>query len=146
MGRRQLSDDGQLTFLAPKDAALLELVRENLRLLAELRATYRSASPGARNVNWRSSLRCPWATGILPIVVDSFVQGEALAAVAVRPESQHRVGAPARDGALRLGDLHHVSRPGAGLYQPHQGSTLENHGLYAARRRALRPSPERPLR
>jgi DNA repair protein RadC len=49
MGRRQLSDDGQLTFLAPKDAALLELVRENLRLLAELRVGYRSASPGGPN-------------------------------------------------------------------------------------------------
>ena len=46
MARRRHSDGGQLTFLAPQDAALLQLVRENLRLLAELRVGYRSASRG----------------------------------------------------------------------------------------------------
>src|SRR5688572_23957952 len=34
---------GQLTFLAPSEAALVELVRQNLRLLAELRSTYQAA-------------------------------------------------------------------------------------------------------
>ena len=41
-------------------------------------------------------------------------------AVAVVPEGQHRVRAPARDGAFRLRHLHHVSGPGAGVDQPHQ--------------------------
>jgi len=35
--------DDQLTFLAPTDAALVELVRRNLRLIAELRSTYLAA-------------------------------------------------------------------------------------------------------
>ncbi len=34
---------GQITFLAPSEATLLELVRRNLRLLAELRSTYQAA-------------------------------------------------------------------------------------------------------
>jgi DNA repair protein RadC len=34
----------QLTFLAPSEAALVELVRQNLRLLSELRSTYQTAS------------------------------------------------------------------------------------------------------
>ena len=41
-GRRRSADD-QLTFLAPADAALVELVRRNLRLIAELRSTYLAA-------------------------------------------------------------------------------------------------------
>ena len=49
MARRQPSDAGQLSFLAPQDAALLQLVRENLRLLAELRVGYRSASRGGQD-------------------------------------------------------------------------------------------------
>jgi DNA repair protein RadC len=38
--------DKQLSFLLPEDAALFHLVRENLRLLTELRSRYRSASRG----------------------------------------------------------------------------------------------------
>jgi DNA repair protein RadC len=49
MGRRRPKGEGQLSFLAPEDAALLQLVRENLRLLAELRVGYRSASRGGQN-------------------------------------------------------------------------------------------------
>jgi len=49
MAHGQRSDERQLTVLAPEDAALLQLVRENLRLLAELRATYRSASRSGPN-------------------------------------------------------------------------------------------------
>src|SRR4030042_1584371 len=49
MDRRQRDGDGQLSFLAPEDAALLQLVRENLRLLAELRVGYRSASRGGQD-------------------------------------------------------------------------------------------------
>jgi len=41
-GKRRSADD-QLTFLAPTDAALVELVRRNLRLIAELRSTYLAA-------------------------------------------------------------------------------------------------------
>ncbi len=41
-GKRRSADD-QLTFLAPTDAALVELVRRNLRLLAEFRSTYQAA-------------------------------------------------------------------------------------------------------
>ena len=37
------SPNEQLRFLAPNDAAVLDLVRENLRLLAELRSSYRAA-------------------------------------------------------------------------------------------------------
>jgi DNA repair protein RadC len=37
------SPNEQLTFLAPSEAALVELVRQNLRLLAELRSTYQAA-------------------------------------------------------------------------------------------------------
>jgi DNA repair protein RadC len=37
------SPNEQLTFLAPSEAALVELVRQNLRLLAELRSTYQTA-------------------------------------------------------------------------------------------------------
>jgi DNA repair protein RadC len=36
------SPNEQLTFLAPSEAALVELVRQNLRLLAELRSTYQA--------------------------------------------------------------------------------------------------------
>lgn len=43
MTGRQRSADDQLTFLAPTDAALVELVRRNLRLIAELRSTYLAA-------------------------------------------------------------------------------------------------------
>ena len=44
MTNRQRSRDEQLTFLAPSEATLVELVRRNLRLLAELRSTYQAAS------------------------------------------------------------------------------------------------------
>ncbi len=44
MTNRQRSPDEQLTFLAPSEATLVELVRRNLRLLAELRSTYQAAS------------------------------------------------------------------------------------------------------
>lgn len=43
MTGRQRSPDEQLTFLAPSEATLVELVRRNLRLLAELRSTYQAA-------------------------------------------------------------------------------------------------------
>jgi DNA repair protein RadC len=39
----QRNSGDQLTFLAPSEAALLELVRRNLRLIAELRSTYQAA-------------------------------------------------------------------------------------------------------
>jgi DNA repair protein RadC len=42
--RRRHSD--QLSFLTPEDAAVLHLVQENLRLLAELRSRYRLAARG----------------------------------------------------------------------------------------------------
>lgn len=56
MARRRRDVDGQLTFLAPEDAALLQLVRENLRLLSELRSSYRSAARGGPNGR---QVRCP---------------------------------------------------------------------------------------
>ncbi|MDP2949776.1 MAG: JAB domain-containing protein [Chloroflexota bacterium] len=49
MANRQRNDERQLTFLAPDDAALLQLVRENLRLLAELRVGYRPVAHGEPN-------------------------------------------------------------------------------------------------
>jgi DNA repair protein RadC len=39
----QRNSGEQMTFLAPSEAALLELVRRNLRLIAELRSTYQAA-------------------------------------------------------------------------------------------------------
>jgi DNA repair protein RadC len=45
-GRRRRKSSRQLAFIAPEDAAILELVWENLRLLSELRSRYRSASRG----------------------------------------------------------------------------------------------------
>lgn len=48
--------DGRVTFLAPEDAAVLHLVRENLRLLSELGSNYRSASHGGPNGR---QVRCP---------------------------------------------------------------------------------------
>jgi DNA repair protein RadC len=54
--KRRETPQGQLTFLAPDDAALLHLVRENLRLLSGLRLSYR---PAARN-DWKAwQVRCP---------------------------------------------------------------------------------------
>lgn len=44
--RRRVDRGGQLSFLSPEDAALFYLVRENLRLLAELRSRRRSAPQG----------------------------------------------------------------------------------------------------
>ena len=45
MTARQRNNAGdQLTFLAPSEATLVELVRRNRRLLAELRSTYQAAS------------------------------------------------------------------------------------------------------
>ena len=49
MAPRRRDTDCQLTFLAPADAAVLQLVRENLRLLSELRPSYRSAARGGPN-------------------------------------------------------------------------------------------------
>lgn len=49
MGPRRHDRDGQIGFLAPEDAAVLHLVRENLRLLSELRSSYRSAARGGPN-------------------------------------------------------------------------------------------------
>jgi DNA repair protein RadC len=49
MAYRRREDDRQLTFLAPEQAALVQLVRENLRLLAELRASYRPVAHGEPN-------------------------------------------------------------------------------------------------
>ncbi len=56
MTRRRRDGDGQLTFLPPEDAAVLELVRENLRLLSDLRSSYRSAGRGGPNGR---QVRCP---------------------------------------------------------------------------------------
>src|SRR3989304_271089 len=49
MARKQRSSDGQSGLLTPDDAAVLDLVRENLRLLAELRGRYTSAGRGGGN-------------------------------------------------------------------------------------------------
>ncbi|MDO8613271.1 MAG: JAB domain-containing protein [Dehalococcoidia bacterium] len=56
MAPRRHSSGGQITFLAPEDAAVLQLVRENLRLLSELRPSYRSAAHGGPNSR---QVRCP---------------------------------------------------------------------------------------
>ena len=56
MARRRHSGDAQPSFLTPDDAAVLDLVRENLRLLAELRSRYRSADRGGPNGR---QVRCP---------------------------------------------------------------------------------------
>ena len=56
MARRQRSSNGQPGSLTPDDAAVLDLVRENLRLLAELRSRYRSADRGGPNGR---QVRCP---------------------------------------------------------------------------------------
>ena len=56
MARKQRSSDGQPGLLTPDDAAVLDLVRENLRLLAELRSRYRSAERGGPNGR---QVRCP---------------------------------------------------------------------------------------
>jgi DNA repair protein RadC len=56
MAPRRHNSDGQITFLAPEDAAVLQLVRENLRLLSELRPSYRSAAHGGPNGR---QVRCP---------------------------------------------------------------------------------------
>ena len=56
MAPRRHNSDGQITFLAPEDAAVLQLVRENLRLLSELRPSYRSAAHGGPN---GQQVRCP---------------------------------------------------------------------------------------
>src|SRR3990170_4193130 len=56
MARKQRSSDGQSGLLTPDDAAVLDLVRENLRLLAELRSRYRSADRGGPNGR---QVRCP---------------------------------------------------------------------------------------
>ena len=56
MARKQRSSDGQSVLLTPDDAAVLDLVRENLRLLAELRSRYRSAARGGPNGR---QVRCP---------------------------------------------------------------------------------------
>ncbi len=57
MARKQReTPQGQVTFLAPDDAALLHLVRENLRLLSGLRSSYR---PTARNDSKAWQVRCP---------------------------------------------------------------------------------------
>ncbi len=47
-------DREQLTFLAPSEAALVELVRQNLRLLSELRSTYQTAGGEADGRTVRS--------------------------------------------------------------------------------------------
>ncbi len=57
MARKQReTPQGQVTFLAPDDAALLHLVRENLRLLSGLRSSYR---PTAGNDSKALQVRCP---------------------------------------------------------------------------------------
>lgn len=56
MARKRRDVDGQLTFLAPEDAAVLQLVRENLRLLSGLRSSYR---PTGRNDSKAWQVRCP---------------------------------------------------------------------------------------
>ncbi|MDP2674565.1 MAG: JAB domain-containing protein [Dehalococcoidia bacterium] len=56
MAPKRHNSDGQITFLAPEDAAVLQLVRENLRLLSELRPSYRSADRGGPNGR---QVRCP---------------------------------------------------------------------------------------
>ena len=56
MAPKRHNSDGQITFLTPHDAAVLDLVRENLRLLAELRSRYRSTDRGGPNGR---QVRCP---------------------------------------------------------------------------------------
>lgn len=57
MARKQReTPHGQVTFLAPDDAALLHLVRENLRLLSRLWSSYR---PTAGNDSKAWQVRCP---------------------------------------------------------------------------------------
>ena len=56
MARRRRSSKRQQGSLTPDDAAVLSLVRENLRLLAELRSRYRSATRGGPNGR---EVRCP---------------------------------------------------------------------------------------
>lgn len=56
MARKQRNSHGQSGSLTPDDAAILGLVRENLRLLAELRSRYRSATRGGPNGR---QVRCP---------------------------------------------------------------------------------------
>ena len=56
MARGRPEPHGQLTFLAPDDAALLHLVQQNLRFLSELRSSYRSAACGGPNGR---QVRCP---------------------------------------------------------------------------------------
>ena len=53
---RNAAPDGQVSFLPPDDAEVLHLVRQNLRLLAELRSRYRSADRGGPNGR---QVRCP---------------------------------------------------------------------------------------
>jgi len=54
--KRREMPQGQVTFLAPDDAALLHLVRENLRLLSELRSSHRPVPRGGPK-GWQ--IRCP---------------------------------------------------------------------------------------
>jgi DNA repair protein RadC len=56
MAHRRRSSDRRRPSLTPDDAAVLDLVRENLRLLAELRSRYRSADRGGPNGR---QVRCP---------------------------------------------------------------------------------------
>ncbi len=56
MARPPRRSQGQQSSLTPDDAALLDLVWENLRLLAELRSRYRSADRGGPNGR---QVRCP---------------------------------------------------------------------------------------
>jgi len=56
VARRRRSSKRQQGSLTPDDAAVLSLVRENLRLLAELRSRYRSATRGGPNGR---EVRCP---------------------------------------------------------------------------------------
>jgi DNA repair protein RadC len=56
MARRQRSLKGQPGSLTLDDSAILDLVRENLRLLADLRSRYRSADRGGPNGR---RVRCP---------------------------------------------------------------------------------------
>ncbi len=46
MARKPHDPIRQLTFVAPEDAALLELVQANLRILSEIRSAYRSEPRG----------------------------------------------------------------------------------------------------
>jgi len=56
MARRRRSSVEPPGSLTPDDAQVLDLVRENLRLLAELRSRYRSADRGGPNGR---QVRCP---------------------------------------------------------------------------------------